>query len=185
MPALNDLTDVTITSLQPNDVLQTVDGASWINVAIGAAAGIQPFNANTSFTDVAEVRSAEIDMDGNDFKNAVLQNFGERIVNIDATANTTLDLEDGNCFVLDHDTNITTFTFTNPAAAGTSSSFTLVRIKDDSATVRSIVWPTSVVWPEGTAPTLTDTAEAIDIFEFFTLDGGTTWYGFVGGLNLS
>ena len=32
-----------------------------------------------------------------------------------------------------------------------------------------------------TAPTLTATANAKDIFVFYTRDGGTNWYGFTAG----
>jgi len=52
-------------------------------------------------------------------------------------------------------------------------------IQDSSA--RTITWPGSVDWPAATAPTLTATNNGVDVFVFFTIDGGTTYYGFVAG----
>jgi len=71
-------------------------------------------------------------------------------------------------------------TFTNPIATGNSSSFTLFVTNGGSAT---LTWPTEVDWAGGTAPTLT--TSGIDALTFTTIDGGTIWYGFAAGLDLS
>ena len=78
-------------------------------------------------------------------------------------------------------TENTTFTFSNPASSGESSTFTLKIIQDASASGFAVTWPTAVDWPAATAPTLTATASAVDYFVFITHDGGTTWYGFTAG----
>ena len=72
-----------------------------------------------------------------------------------------------------------TFTFTGVAASGYVSSFLLNLTNGGSATV---TWPTAVKWPGGTVPTLT--AAGRDVLGFFTVDGGTTWSGFVLGKDL-
>ena len=90
----------------------------------------------------------------------------------------TINLRDGNVFEHDLTENVT-YTFSNPAAAGRASSFVLKVIQDSSA--RTITWPGSVDWPAATAPTLTATNNGVDVFVFFTIDGGTTYYGFVAG----
>jgi hypothetical protein len=93
---------------------------------------------------------------------------------------TTVDLQDGTNF--SHTlTENTTFTFSNPAASGSVSSFTLKIVQDASASGFTVTWPASVDWPAATAPTLTATASAVDYFVFITHDGGTTWYGFTAG----
>jgi len=93
---------------------------------------------------------------------------------------TTVNLRDGTNF--SHTlTENTTFTFSNPAASGKVSSFTLKLVQDASASGYTVTWPTSVDWPSATAPTLTATASAIDYFVFITHDGGTNWYGFTAG----
>ena len=40
-------------------------------------------------------------------------------------------------------------------------------------------WPASVDWAAATAPTLT--AAGVDVLVFYTIDGGTRWYGFLSG----
>jgi hypothetical protein len=42
----------------------------------------------------------------------------------------------------------------------------------------------NVRWPDGVAPTVTATADAIDVFEFLRPNGYTEWLGFVKGQNL-
>ena len=95
-------------------------------------------------------------------------------------ASTTVNCETGNSF--SHTlTESTTFTFSNPPASGTSYSFSIEIIQDASASGFTVTWPTSVDWPSATAPTLTATASAKDVFVFTTRDGGTNWYGFTAG----
>ena len=90
----------------------------------------------------------------------------------------TLNLRDGNSFLHDLTENVT-YTFSNPGASGKLSMFVLKIIQDSSA--RTITWPTSVDWAAATAPTLTATNNGVDVFVFFTIDGGTTYYGFTAG----
>jgi len=91
---------------------------------------------------------------------------------------TTIDISAATNFV--HDlTGATTYTFSNPASTGNASSFTLKIIQDSTA--RAITWPSSVDWAGGTAPTLTATNNGVDVFVFYTIDGGTTYYGFTAG----
>ncbi len=90
----------------------------------------------------------------------------------------TLNLRDGNSFLHDLTENVT-YTFSNPAASGKVSMFTLKVIQGSSA--RVITWPSSVDWAAATAPTLTATNDGVDVFVFFTIDGGTTYYGFTAG----
>ena len=72
-----------------------------------------------------------------------------------------------------------TYTFSNPAASGKVSAFTLKVIQDSSA--RTITWPNSVDWAGGTAPTLSTGNAEVDVFVFVTYDGGTIYYGFTAG----
>ena len=103
----------------------------------------------------------------------------EEVTTVTSSSNAaTINLRDGNLFEHDLTENVT-YTFSNPAAAGRASSFVLKVIQDSSA--RTITWPGSVDWPAATAPTLTATNNGVDVFVFFTIDGGTTYYGFVAG----
>ena len=103
----------------------------------------------------------------------------EEVTTVTSSSNAaTINLRDGNLFEHDLTENVT-YTFSNPAASGRASSFVLKVIQDSSA--RTITWPGSVDWPAATAPALTATNNGVDVFVFFTIDGGTTYYGFVAG----
>ena len=73
-----------------------------------------------------------------------------------------------------------TLTFPTPVAG---RSFTLT-LKQDATGSRTVTWPASVVWPGGTAPTLTTTAAKADVFSFMA-DDATNWRGFVAGQNFA
>ena len=96
----------------------------------------------------------------------------------------TLDLNAGTVFTITLAHNIGTFTWSNPASSGYASVFSLKGTQDGSGG-RTISWPASVDWASGTAPTLSSGANDVDVFVFFTVDGGTTYYGFTSGQDLS
>jgi hypothetical protein len=95
-----------------------------------------------------------------------------------AGATRTFDMATGNFFSVTID-QATTFTFSNPPGSGDFGCF-VMEITNGSAFV--ITFPASVDWPGGTAPTLT--AAGKDQLVFTTRDGGTTYFGFVAGLDI-
>ena len=107
--------------------------------------------------------------------------YNETYAAVTSTSNaTTIDCEAGNVFSHTLSEN-TTFTFSNPPASGTAYGMTIRVVQDASASGYTLTWPASVDWASATAPTLTADADAVDVFGFFTVDGGTTWYGFTAG----
>ena len=114
----------------------------------------------------------------------IADSYNERYEAVTSTSNaTTVNCENANSF--SHTlTENTTFTFSNPPASGVSYTFSIEIIQDASASGYTVTWPASVDWPSATAPTLTATASAKDLFVFMTRDGGTTWYGFTAGRDL-
>jgi hypothetical protein len=93
---------------------------------------------------------------------------------------TTLDLATGTSFSVTLSEN-TTFAFSNPPTSGTAYSFTLFITQPASA--KTIAWPGSVDWAGGSAPDAPGGSE-VNGYGFFTRDGGTTYYGFLGGAAL-
>jgi hypothetical protein len=89
---------------------------------------------------------------------------------------TTINLLNANVFTATLTGNCT-FTLSNPIATG-SSSFTLILTNDGTAG-RTVAWAGgSFVFPGGAASlSRTTTANAVDVWVFFTPNGGTTWYG--------
>lgn len=68
------------------------------------------------------------------------------------------------------------FTFNNPS--NSTNVFTLdLLLTQDATGGRVPTWPASVKWPLGTAPVLSTAAGSVDHLVFFTVNGGTTWYG--------
>jgi hypothetical protein len=73
----------------------------------------------------------------------------------------------------------TTFVFSNPCASGDFGGFVMELTNGGSATV---TWPAAVDFVGGTAPTLS--AAGVDQLVFTTRDAGTTYLGFVAGLDI-
>ena len=94
---------------------------------------------------------------------------------ITVTATTTIDLSAGNMITFNQEAN-TTISFANTE---TAMDVTIIRIKDSTATARTITWPDSVKWDGGSAPTLINSpnATAAQQFQLLTRDSGVTWYG--------
>jgi hypothetical protein len=84
----------------------------------------------------------------------------------------TIDWANGNGQVFDAQgsTGNVTFTFSNPASG---ASYVLKLIQ--GSTARTYVWPATVKWPGGTAPTVTATNDGIDLCTFFW--DGTNYLG--------
>lgn len=113
------------------------------------------------------------------------KSYNETHVSLTSSANAvSLNCEAGNVFSHTLSEN-TTFTFANPPASGTAYSMTVKIVQDGSGSGYSITWPASVDWSRGSTPFLSVAANAVDIFVFYTTDGGTTWYGFLAGRDLS
>lgn len=90
----------------------------------------------------------------------------------------TVDYTAGNAYQLDLEsaTGNVTITLSNPPSTGIYGEI-IIRVEQDSTTPRNLVWPASVKWPGGTAPTISTGANAVDIITLKTWDAGTTWYG--------
>jgi len=168
--------------------------AAYVNGELTLAdLGITSSAAEINYTDITTLGTSEAskavtaDANGDVTLAAELKatSYNEAYVAVTSSgAATTVNCETGNSF--SHTlTENTTFTFSNPPASGTSYSFSIEIIQDASASGFTVTWPTSVDWPAATAPTLTATASAKDIFVFTTRDGGTNWYGFTAGQALA
>jgi hypothetical protein len=125
--------------------------------------------------------TGDFDWADNELKRAYLIDYAEGLFNPVAAAAITLDFEVASVFDVTMD-QATTFTFTNPPATGRVGSFTLI-LRQDGAGGHVPTFPGSVDWNEASAPTFSTGANDIDIVTFVTVDGGTVWFGFLGGKN--
>jgi hypothetical protein len=92
-----------------------------------------------------------------------------------------INLETGNNFYVETN-ELVTFTFLNPPISGQGFGFTLL-VKVGGGF--SVTFPNTVKWPSGVVPNVTADGTGVDAFVFYTYDGGNTYYGLTGGLNLS
>lgn len=141
-----------------------------VNLEIGV--DVQAYDVDTAKLDVAQTYTAAQ-------KFLTIQ---ETYATYTPTGTTqTVDTSTGTVFTLDlgSATGDVTLTFSNPPTTGTAYGMTVKVIQ--GATARAITWPASVDWPSATAPTITTTNDGVDVFVFYTHDGGTTWYGFTSG----
>jgi len=160
------------------------DGTTWaIYAQIGGNGGtavtLDGVQTLTNKTLAATTLSGTLSVADNIVNRPVLEDYavqGSAIGNVGATR--TFDLSTANFFSATVD-QASTFTFSNPPASGDFGAFVMELTNGGAYT---ITWPTSVDWPGGTAVTLT--ASGVDQLVFTTRDGGTTWYGFVAGLDI-
>ena len=152
-------------------------------VAITSTAAELNYNDITTLgtSEASKAVTADANGDVNLAEELKAKSYNETYAAVTSSSNaTTVNCENGNAF--SHTlTENTTFTFSGEPASGTAFSFSLEIIQDASASGYTVTWPTEVDWPSATAPTLTATASAKDVFVFYTRDGGTNWYGFTAG----
>ncbi|MCC7500430.1 hypothetical protein IT396_01350 [Candidatus Nomurabacteria bacterium] len=132
---------------------------------------------------MAKISSSRMDMEDGRLDDAILKQYGETVVGgasgTNAGASYEVAVASGNVFNLILNSATCTLTFTTPAASGTMSSFTLI-LRQDGTGGRLVTWPT-VKWPGGSAPAVSSEAYAVNVFSFFTLDAGSTWFGVRSG----
>tara|TARA_B100000424_G_scaffold164372_1_gene126105 strand:+ start:520 stop:1404 length:885 start_codon:yes stop_codon:yes gene_type:complete len=182
------LTNKTITNPKINAPVPVIVNSNDIN----KLSGLNATSAQLNYNDITSLGTSQaskvLTADANhhtymagEFK---AKHYKEQYLNVSSGSNVTLDLHSGNLFSLTMAHATVTITLNNPPASGDGFGFT-VKLVQDSNGNRNVSWPASVKWAGGTAPTLTPTANAVDVFTFFTHDNGTNYYGFTAGLNVS
>jgi hypothetical protein len=145
------------------------------NVVVGGGAGAAPSSTNLLAISAAVTTGNYIKAIGYADTVTALGNTGTAI---------NLDVTSGNVFTATLNGNAT-ITLRYPVATG-SSSFTLILTNDGTAG-RTVAWAGGTFKFPGGAASLsrTTTANAIDVWFFFTPDGGTTYYGSIPMKNLT
>lgn len=92
----------------------------------------------------------------------------------------TVDLANGNVQMITLTANAS-LTLTG-ASNGVACSLSLY-LKQDGTGGKTLTWPASVKWAGAIAPTLSTGANKVDLVVLETLDGGTTWYGSLAGVD--
>lgn len=127
--------------------------------------------------------TGNVDANTNVVSQPEIKNYTETVVTANSSTSYAIDLQNGNVFNITL-TGSCLFSFSNPPASGKACSITLILTQDGNGN-RSASWPASVKWPSATAPTLSAGSGDVDIIQLMTVDGGTTWLGFLAGLDMS
>ncbi len=155
-----------------------VGGNGWTGTNISATASYAATASRVSTLNQNVTVSGSVFLSGS-LHTPVFVDYEEKYttINHSSAGGITYNLSNGNIFYVNQSANITSTTITNPPTATNLGSFTVIL---DSGTTYTVAWPASVKWPVGGAPLLE--GPAVNIVSFITPNGGTDWYGFVGGL---
>lgn len=161
--------------------------------ALGAAhggTGLTSFTTNSVFyasgtTTVAQ--SANLTFDGTiltaDTITGKLKAYSEAVTTATVSTSTyNIDTSATNIFDLTLANNVT-FTFTNPPTSGTSRSVTVI-LRQDATGNRTASF-TNAKYSDGILPVLSTGANQVDVLTFFTVNGGTFWFGTFAMANVS
>jgi hypothetical protein len=153
---------------------------------VNKLAGVTATTAEINYLDVTTLGVSQASKAVTSDTNGVTtfaDGVNEGFTSVTSTSNaTTVNCRVGNVF--SHTlTENTTFTFSNPPSTGTAYGFMLKLVQ--GSTARTVTWPASVDWAIGRTPSISSGSGEIDMFVFMTHDGGTAWYGFTAGQDLS
>ena len=110
---------------------------------------------------------------------AEIKDYAETVVTTNTSTNASLSLAAGNIHAVNIGGNCV-LSLTNPPASGKAGSITV--IINRTADNPDISFGGTVKWAGGVAPVFNGKATGvIDIVTLITINGGTTWYGFVSG----
>lgn len=112
-----------------------------------------------------------------------LRSYTEAVTTATVSTSTyNLDLSLSNIFDITLENNVT-FTFTNPPSAGISQSATII-LRQGAVGNRTATF-TNAYYSDGLAPTLSTGANDVDVLTFFTVNGGSFWFGTFAMANVS
>ncbi|HAT7687419.1 hypothetical protein KZ804_18280 [Enterobacter cloacae] len=137
-------------------------------------------NVTLNYNDVGTYSKAQIDA-----KDAALQaNIDTKVTitqdlltinNLEDTLE--LDMSDGKrVFKATLTAAVTQLSVINASGSNLNSQ-TITMCLTQGTGANKISWPSNVIWSYGREPVLTFTQNSIDVIQFLTVDGGSTWYG--------
>ncbi|MFH2243748.1 hypothetical protein ABK706_04860 [Enterobacter sichuanensis] len=137
-------------------------------------------NVTLNYNDVGTYSKAQIDA-----KDAALQaNIDTKVTitqdlltinNVEDTLE--LDMSDGKrVFKATLTASVTQLSVINASGSNLNSQ-TITMLLTQGTGANKISWPSNVKWSYGREPVLTFTKDSIDVIQFLSIDGGSTWYG--------
>jgi hypothetical protein len=166
----------------------TATTATTASALSGVTASATELNYNDITTlgtsEASKVVTADANGDVNLSEELKAKSYNETYSTVSSSSGTlTIDCETANIFQVTLSENVTTISVTNPPASGTAYGFILRVVQDTTA--RTVTWPSSFKFSSGIEPVVSTGSGAIDVYGFFTTDGGTNWYAFTAGQDMS
>lgn len=128
---------------------------------------------------------APIDMGGNLLKRPVFNNYSEVVLAQQINGNQIIiDLAKSNIFEMTLTQSVVSMVLHNLPPVNQAHSVTLIVAQDETGGW-NFTWPEAVMWPGGLPPNVSKEPNAKDIYALITTNGGTSWFGFVGGKGFS
>ena len=137
-------------------------------------------NVTLNYNDVGTYSKAQIDA-----KDAALQakidtkvTITQDLLTINNVEDTLeLDMSDGKrVFKATLTAAVTQLSVINASGSNLNSQ-TITMCLTQGTGANKVSWPSNVIWSYGREPVLTFTQNSIDVIQFLTVDGGSTWYG--------
>jgi hypothetical protein len=172
--------------------LNILDGVTATTSELNILDGVTATTAELNYNDITTLGTSEAsktvtaDANGDVTLSEELKakSYNETYATVSSSSGTlTIDCEAGNVFQTTLSENVTTLTVSNAPSSGTAYGFILRIVQDTTA--RTVTWPASFKFSGGIEPTVSTASGAIDVYGFFTTDGGTNWYAFTAGQDMS
>jgi hypothetical protein len=148
------------------------DAGSW-GTALNSIIGDDATGIDTVVKAVSDVANAALAKAGGTMTGELKMLTEAFTVSVEGSQSgaVTLDCDNGNMFTMTLSGNVTSVALSNLPASGT---FFGGVIEITGASTYSVTWGAAWKWPSGTAPT--QTQAGVDVYYFYTTDGGTTIY---------
>ena len=151
-------------ALQPADISTVATTGSYDDLS--ATPTLAPIASSGSYDDLADVPVTHTE---------------NSVTLASAPSATNIDLNLANVFCVEGSFSSPTFTFINIPSSPKAIGFTLKLYPSNTSTV---TFPASVKWAGGEVPDAPELGTT-NTYTFFTEDGGTSWYGFLTGKDMS
>ena len=180
--------NITGTAANVTGTVALANGGTGATTAAGAltALGAYPAsnpNGYTSNTGDVTLTGTQT-LTNKTIQGGTLEAYQEKVQVIGTVSTTTynIDLSQANIFDITLGANVT-FTFTNPPASNFSKPTTII-LRQGSAGNRLATF-TNAKYTDGILPVLSTGINQIDVLTFFTLNGGSFWFGTFAMANVS
>lgn len=163
------------TTLARNTVLESSNSGSLVDFPAGSKYVFLTYPAERAVTTT----------DPQTLESKTFQSYAEKVETVGSIGTSTynMDLSLANIFDITLGTDVT-ITFTNPVSSGYSKPVTII-VRQPSSSPGKTLTVTNALYTDGTAPILSTGANDIDVLTYWSIDGGTTYFGTFAMANVS